>query len=184
MDEGSDNLAEAINYVEANHPLPRCKHDAALRDGAGEALEPPCGCHASAPTKQGEGSEVVELKPCPFCGSAAEYDDPMLPERSLVGCSNSRCITRSPIRGGREVWNTRPDGVARDAVCKELAEGLFSTKYMELRDGSPCWCKDGLADRCTTEWTYRFEPNSTMVHCRACTQARAALTAYRKVKGD
>lgn len=39
--------AAAIDYVETNHPLPRCPHGSALRDGAGEALEPPCGCRAS-----------------------------------------------------------------------------------------------------------------------------------------
>lgn len=27
-------------------PLPRCVHDACLIDGAGERLEPPCGCRA------------------------------------------------------------------------------------------------------------------------------------------
>lgn len=37
-------LAAAIEWVEANAPLPRCQHGAALRDGAGEILEPRCGC--------------------------------------------------------------------------------------------------------------------------------------------
>lgn len=37
-------LTSAINYVNQNHPLPRCVHDQALRDHSGEALEPPCGC--------------------------------------------------------------------------------------------------------------------------------------------
>lgn len=37
-------LAAAVAKTERDHPLPRCDHGKPLRDGAGEALEPPCGC--------------------------------------------------------------------------------------------------------------------------------------------
>lgn len=37
-------LAQAVKDVERDHPLPRCQHGSALRDHAGERLEPPCGC--------------------------------------------------------------------------------------------------------------------------------------------
>lgn len=54
LDHGKDLLAAAIARLHAanveterDHPLPRCEHGSALRDGAGEALEPPCGCRAS-----------------------------------------------------------------------------------------------------------------------------------------
>jgi hypothetical protein len=39
-------LAAAVREVEAAHPLPRCRHGVALRDGGGERLEPSCGCRA------------------------------------------------------------------------------------------------------------------------------------------
>jgi len=39
-------LSNAIEFAERVGPLPRCVHGAALRDGAGEILEPPCGCTA------------------------------------------------------------------------------------------------------------------------------------------
>lgn len=39
-----EELTEAIAWVERNHPLPRCAHGKALRDGAGEPLAPDCGC--------------------------------------------------------------------------------------------------------------------------------------------
>src|SRR6202142_3967790 len=42
-------LAKAIRETERNHPLPRCQHGRALRDGGGEYLEPPCGCRAALP---------------------------------------------------------------------------------------------------------------------------------------
>ena len=37
-------LHEAIEFVEATAPLPRCKHGSCLMDHAGELLEPDCGC--------------------------------------------------------------------------------------------------------------------------------------------
>jgi hypothetical protein len=42
-----DTLGAAIRHVEQQHPLPRCGHGSALRDGGGERLEPPCGCRAA-----------------------------------------------------------------------------------------------------------------------------------------
>lgn len=40
------NLAAAIEETERDHPLPRCQHGNALKDGGGELLEPSCGCRA------------------------------------------------------------------------------------------------------------------------------------------
>jgi len=37
-------LGAAVEQVNREHPLPRCAHGKALADGAGEKLEPPCGC--------------------------------------------------------------------------------------------------------------------------------------------
>lgn len=37
-------LGRAVEDVERDHPLPRCRHGAALRDHSGEVLVPPCGC--------------------------------------------------------------------------------------------------------------------------------------------
>ncbi len=39
-----DDLIAAVNYVNENHPLPRCRHGNALRDGGDWALAPSCGC--------------------------------------------------------------------------------------------------------------------------------------------
>lgn len=47
-EQSKDNLSEAIAFAEAVGPLPRCPHGSALKDGAGEVLEPPCGCRATA----------------------------------------------------------------------------------------------------------------------------------------
>ncbi len=47
-------LRKAIDYVNENHPLPRCVHGQALRDHSGEALEPPCGCSLRAAGGGGE----------------------------------------------------------------------------------------------------------------------------------
>lgn len=41
----ADALAVSTAFANrSENALPRCAHGAALRDGAGEALEPPCGC--------------------------------------------------------------------------------------------------------------------------------------------
>lgn len=40
------SLSEAIEFAERVAPLPRCEHGHCLRDGSGDALEPPCGCRA------------------------------------------------------------------------------------------------------------------------------------------
>ena len=60
-----NNLRDAIDYVEANHPLPRCEHGQALRDHSGEALEPPCGCRAvnSEPTVEEAIDELRNMFP-------------------------------------------------------------------------------------------------------------------------
>jgi len=39
-----ERLKAATVYVDAHHPLPRCEHGTALRDGGGEVLAPSCGC--------------------------------------------------------------------------------------------------------------------------------------------
>lgn len=45
-DDPVENLRRAVEEVNRDHPLPRCPHGQALRDGGGERLEPPCGCRA------------------------------------------------------------------------------------------------------------------------------------------
>jgi hypothetical protein len=42
-----DVLAKAIHEVERDHPLLKCWHGNNLHDGAGELLEPACGCRAN-----------------------------------------------------------------------------------------------------------------------------------------
>lgn len=42
-------LAAATRWVEEHHPLPRCEHGNALRDHAGDVLEPSCGCREATP---------------------------------------------------------------------------------------------------------------------------------------
>jgi hypothetical protein len=44
-----NRLARAIAQAETLDTLPRCVHGGCLIDGAGERLEPPCGCRAPAP---------------------------------------------------------------------------------------------------------------------------------------
>lgn len=39
-----DDLNAAIEHVNEHHPLPRCSHGNAMRDHAGNVLEPSCGC--------------------------------------------------------------------------------------------------------------------------------------------
>lgn len=51
-----NDLAAAVRDVERDYPLPRCDHGNALRDHAGDTLEPSCGCRAVAvPPVTGEG---------------------------------------------------------------------------------------------------------------------------------
>jgi len=38
------SLGDAVKFVNKHYPLPRCVHGRAFCDGAGEILEPPCGC--------------------------------------------------------------------------------------------------------------------------------------------
>lgn len=39
-------LGNAVAYVQEHHPLPRCHHGNALRDGGWDTLEPSCGCRS------------------------------------------------------------------------------------------------------------------------------------------
>lgn len=45
--EQIEDLGRAVDFVNAFYPLPRCRHGHALRDHAGECLEPSCGCRGS-----------------------------------------------------------------------------------------------------------------------------------------
>jgi hypothetical protein len=47
MSDDLKKLQDAIDWVETYYPLPRCPHGSALRDGAGEILEPRCGCRSN-----------------------------------------------------------------------------------------------------------------------------------------
>lgn len=41
-----NQLSASVAYVNEHHPLPRCSHGNALRDGGGDLLEPSCGCRS------------------------------------------------------------------------------------------------------------------------------------------
>src|SRR6266436_2257261 len=58
-------LNEAVAFTEANFPLPRCIHGNALRDGAGEILEPTCGCRftSGAALRESAREAPSELQP-------------------------------------------------------------------------------------------------------------------------
>lgn len=43
--EGILDLSQATAKLNREHPLPRCTHGVALRDHAGNILEPDCGCY-------------------------------------------------------------------------------------------------------------------------------------------
>lgn len=49
MNKQLRNLRAAIEETERVAPLPRCTHGSCLVDGAGERLEPPCGCRLKTP---------------------------------------------------------------------------------------------------------------------------------------
>lgn len=44
--EQIDDLGRAVDFVNTFYPLPRCRHGHALKDHAGERLEPSCGCRS------------------------------------------------------------------------------------------------------------------------------------------
>jgi len=59
-EEQLDNLRQAI---EETPELPRCAHGSALMDGAGELLEPPCGCrNQPAAPAETAAEEIDTLK--------------------------------------------------------------------------------------------------------------------------
>jgi hypothetical protein len=61
------NLQDAIDWAEKNYPLPRCRHGKALKDAAGDLLEPTCGCRL-------QGCVIVcPPEPEPDAGSWDEY---------------------------------------------------------------------------------------------------------------
>jgi hypothetical protein len=62
----ADILAKAIQKTERDHPLPKCRHGYNLRDGSGEALEPPCGCRADRPAYAQDGVRKAAEDVCCF----------------------------------------------------------------------------------------------------------------------
>lgn len=55
-----DALDAATEYVNREHPLPRCEHGGALWDHSGERLEPSCGCRASVAALGAEEADHEE----------------------------------------------------------------------------------------------------------------------------
>lgn len=83
------NLSDAIEFAETVNPLPRCKHNACLRDGAGELLEPPCGCRFRDTRKLAE--RIVEKM---FTNGAGEKADRLV----LVKDNDRDGHSREPYR--------------------------------------------------------------------------------------
>jgi len=44
MNAAIKKLVHAVAFVQQHYPLPRCVHGHALKDHAGDLLEPSCGC--------------------------------------------------------------------------------------------------------------------------------------------
>lgn len=60
-----------------------------------------------------------ELKPCPFCGGAAEIYDPP----TFCGCRNVRCSGFYSSRRSKD-WNTRPREQELEAALLKAKEAL------------------------------------------------------------
>lgn len=70
---------------------------------------------------------MSDLKPCPFCGCAEIYLQPM----DWCSCENEDCHTIGPSMGSAaeaiEAWNTRPE---EDRLRSEVAELVGALRVM------------------------------------------------------
>ncbi len=67
-----------------------------------------------------------EVKPCPFCGAAAEW----LNDTTFVWCPNNRCFCDQAIT--LEQWNNRPPVEQRPSYSEEQVKSLVEAAQ-ELR---------------------------------------------------
>lgn len=117
------------------------------------------------------------------CNYAAAQTKPTAPERIW--------IKHPTVANGRKYYfehcpfdkDFPPIEYIRAQVVEQLVEALEGLKHMILRDGSPCFCKNGYGQG-SGDFNYYFEPSGEMVHGLKCAAARAALSAYRDTKGE
>lgn len=79
---------------------------------------------------------MIEIKPCPFCGSPAD----MIPEYGAnvgfysVVCSNHDCLVRTPAwcskKTAIEMWNTRKEPKRCCGNCKHYSEDMCLREFV------------------------------------------------------
>lgn len=77
-------LQDAIEFVETFHPLPRCDHGNCLRDGAGEILEPFCGCRMPSYDLDPDFRRGAPDGDVPYCARCQKKVDPAKAKRVTV----------------------------------------------------------------------------------------------------
>ena len=113
--------------------LPRCIHNAPLMDGAGELLEPPCGCRPKDEYLEGITAPVHEhtISPQRFRSTGTEYNH-VAPTRI-----SAPALLPCPHCGGEEL--EVPSTLARDAgwndgvSCLECGATSYSREYWNSR---------------------------------------------------
>ena len=82
-----------------------------------------------------------ELKPCPFCGSEADYAD--VPE-SIPTCTNKDCKMSFGLKMSGEQWNTRAIEPRLKEAVKEIETWIDELQTRrEDKDGSYVCYLDG-----------------------------------------
>lgn len=120
-------LTDSIDWVETNHPLPRCGHGKALKDGGGELLEPSCGCRF-APSASTESPTAQLL---PRKQEWSDCDGHVWVEEELYRCKKCGCPGRGELDGGID-WPDHTRVAAEPAPRPPVDQGkpgYFATGY-------------------------------------------------------
>lgn len=152
-----DSLKEAIKFANEVHPLPRCKHDNALKDHADEILEPPCGSRWSLPTQ--------EQAKCPGCVAAhLGYTN----QNDLHTCDQSGRVSVSP-----EPVDAQVDGMEHEGGTSQTSgyplrptqEQATTNELIETMEQiSQRYAPKAILDALSVAFNRLDDPNAEMLH--------------------
>ena len=100
-------------------------------------------------------SDLIELKPCPFCGTVPTPENAAGSYVFCHGCAAEGPVANADKNGGAREWNTRAliDTTAeRDALRKRVARLESALALYSCEDGCND-CPEHERDRVSCGWT-------------------------------
>lgn len=122
------DLSAAIAFVNEHHPLPRCSHGHALRDGGGEKLLPSCGCGGERTSEFTDKHVPIELFGKDHWSTLAYIETRIVDHREFRINGDPR------MRTCRRCWRIANSATGRDRAHIQIdGENKYPTRLADGR---------------------------------------------------